>query len=365
MRKKILRNIGSWSGLLFFMVALWVLHKELKAYHYQDILHSIEALPAQRLYVGLGLTLLNYLIMSSYDILALRYIQYRLPYRKIAFTSFIGYAFSNNFGLSMLVGGSIRYRLYSAWGLSAEEITKVVAFCSLTLWLGFLTLGGIVFLLEPIVIPAVLHLPFTSVRPVGIFFLLLVGGYFLWSVTRKAPLRVREWKFPVPKANLVVTQVALASMDWMLAGSILYALLPSSPHLSFFGFLGIFLLAEVAGLLSQIPGGLGVFETVVLLLLSPTVSSHLVLGSLIAYRGIYYLLPLGVAAIMLGSHEIFERKEGVQRTIRLFGRWVPIGTHTPLYHNVYRWDRSPLFWSHTRDPRPSQMARVLSSSSFH
>jgi uncharacterized membrane protein YbhN (UPF0104 family) len=115
MKKKILRDIGPWLGILLFMVALWVLHKELKAYHYQDILHSIEALPAHRLYVGLGLTLLNYLIMSGYDILALRYIQYRLPYRKIAFTSFIGYAFSNNFGLSMLAGGSVRYRLYSAW----------------------------------------------------------------------------------------------------------------------------------------------------------------------------------------------------------------------------------------------------------
>jgi phosphatidylglycerol lysyltransferase len=323
MRKKILRNIGPWLGLLLFMVALWVLHKELKAYRYQDILHSLEALPAKRLYVGLGLTLLNYLIMSCYDILALRYIQYRLPYRKIAFTSFIGYAFSNNFGLSMLAGGSVRYRLYSAWGLSAEEITKVVGFCSLTLWLGFLTLGGIVFLFEPIVIPAVLHFPFTSVHPVGIVFLVLIGGYFLWSVTRKAPLRVREWEFPVPNANLIVAQVVLASLDWMLAGSILYALLPSSPHLSFFGFLGIFLLAEVAGLLSQIPGGLGVFETIILLLLSSILPSSTVLGSLIAYRGIYYLFPLGVAAIMLGSHEIFERKEGVQRAIRLFGQWVP------------------------------------------
>jgi phosphatidylglycerol lysyltransferase len=323
MRKKILRNMGPWLGLFLFTVALWVLHKELKTYHYHDVLRSIEELPANRLYVGLGLTLLNYLIMSGYDILALRYIQYQLPYRKIAFTSFIGYAFSNNFGLSMLAGGSVRYRLYSAWGLSAQEITKVVAFCSLTLWLGFVTLGGIVFLFEPIVIPEVLRLPFTSVRPVGILFLLLVGGYFLWSVTRKGPLRLREWEFSVPNTKLIVAQVVLASLDWMLAGSILFTLLPSSPRLSFFGFLGIYLLAEVAGLLSQIPGGLGVFETVVLLLLSSILPSSAVLGSLIAYRGIYYLLPLGAAAIMLGSHEVIERKEGVQRAIRLFGRWVP------------------------------------------
>lgn len=321
--KKLLRNIGPWFGLLLFTAALWILHKELKTYRYQDLLHGLATLPTHRLYVGLGLTLLNYVLMSGYDILALRFIQYQLPYRKIAFTSFIGYAFGNNFGLSMLAGGSVRYRLYSAWGLSAQEITKVVAFCSLTLWLGFLTLGGIVFLFEPIAIPEVLRLPFNSARPVGVLFLVLVGGYFLWSVTRKGPLRLREWEVSVPKTNLLVAQVVLASLDWMLAGSILYALLPSSPRLSFFGFLGIYLLAEVSGLLSQIPGGLGVFETVVLILLSPVLPSSAVLGSLIVYRGVYYLLPLGAAAIMLGSHEILERTEGVQRALRLFGRWVP------------------------------------------
>jgi phosphatidylglycerol lysyltransferase len=323
MLKRILRNTGPWFGLLFLTVALWALHKELRAYRYQDILHSLTALPAHSLYVSLGLTLLNYVLMSGYDILALRYIQYHLEYRKIAFTSFIGYAFSNNFGLSMLAGGSVRYRLYSAWGLSAQDITKVVAFCSLTLWLGFLTLGGLVFLLEPIVIPEVLRLPFNSVRPVGILFLALVGGYFLWSVMRKGPLRLREWEVSVPDTNLIVAQVVLASIDWMLAGSILYALLPSSPRLSFLGFLGIYLLAEVAGLLSQIPGGFGVFETVVLILLSSVLPSSAVLGSLIAYRGVYYLLPLGAATLMLASHEVFEKRAGVQRAIRLFGRGVP------------------------------------------
>jgi len=86
--------------------------------------------------------------MTGYDFLALKYINHPLPYIKTAFASFVGYAFSNNIGLSMLAGGSVRYRLYSAWGLSVYEITKVVLFCTATLWLGFLTLAGIIFLVE-------------------------------------------------------------------------------------------------------------------------------------------------------------------------------------------------------------------------
>jgi len=283
----------------------------------------LREIPVPHLLVAFVLTLLNYLIMSGYDLLALRYIHYRLPYRKIAVASFIGYAFSNNIGLSMFAGGSVRYRLYSAWGLSAEQITKIVIFCSLTLWLGFLTLGGIAFLFEPMVLPKALHLPFASVRPIGVVFLSLVGGYFLWNIMKKRPIRIGGWEFPIPSSRLFLLQVSIAALDWGLAGSVLYFLLPSAENISLTGFIGIYLLAQFAGLISQVPGGLGVFETTILLLLPPRLSASAVLGSLLAYRFIYYLVPLGIASLMLGAHEVIEKKEGVQKVFRLFGYWVP------------------------------------------
>ena len=89
-----------------------------------------------------GLTVLSYAVMTGYDVLAIHYIRHPLAYSKIGMASFIGYAFSNNIGMSMIAGASLRYRLYSAWGLSTLQITQVVAFCTLTLWLGFFTLGG-------------------------------------------------------------------------------------------------------------------------------------------------------------------------------------------------------------------------------
>jgi len=55
-------------------------------------------------------------------------------------------------------------------------------------------------------------------------------------------------------------QVALASMDLTLAARVLFVLLPSDPSLSFLHLFSIYLLAVVAGVASQVPGGLGVFD---------------------------------------------------------------------------------------------------------
>ncbi len=322
MRTKFLHILGSLFGLLLFTVALWLLSHELKAYHLRDITHQLHKISSYRLFLAFGLTILSYAIMTGYDTLALHYIRHPLSYGKTALASFIGYAFSNNMGFGMLAGGSIRYRLYSAWGVSPMEITKVVVFCSLTLWLGFLTLGGFVFLLEPLAIPKALHLPFVTVRPLGLFFFLFAGFYLSLVFLRKRPLKIRDWELTLPSAVISASQIVLAILDWALAGSVLYVLLPASSNLSYPGFLGIFLLGQTAGLASQIPGGLGVFESVVLLLLVPVLPASEVFGSLLIYRFIYYLLPLLAAAVLLGIQETLRQKKGVWKIAQFFGRWV-------------------------------------------
>lgn len=323
MKKRLLQSLGPLLGLLLFAVALWVLHHALRDYHYHDIIRSMGELPGTRLLLAFSLTVLNYLALTGYDALAFRYIQHPLPYGKIAFTSFIGYVFSHNIGLSILGASAVRYRLYSAWGLSAIETAKVVAFCTLTFWLGLFTLSGLVFLLEPMTIPAMLHLPFTSALPIGIILIVLVIGYLLWGVPRKKPLKIREWEFSLPSTSLSLSQIAISSLDWILAGSVFYVLLPPSTALSLPASLEIFMVAQLAGLVSHVPGGLGVFETVVLLFLSPMIPASSVLGSLLAYRAIYYFLPLVIGAGLLGAHEILQNKVQMGWVTRFFGRWVP------------------------------------------
>jgi phosphatidylglycerol lysyltransferase len=320
MTSKLLYRLASLFGLLLFAGALWVLYNELKDYSLHDILRTLHNLAGPRLFGALALTLLSYLIMTGYDTLALRYIQYPLKYRKIALASFISYAMSNNTGFGMIAGGSVRYRLYSAWGLSSLEITKVLVFCTVTLWLGFVALAGAVFLFDPLALPKALPLPFTSVRPLALFFFLILGGYVTAATLIKKPLRIRDWQFAFPSLRLLVTQLLVASLDWAVAGAVLYTLLPGDPGLSYRGFLGIFLVAQMLGLLSQVPGGLGVFETAVIVLLSGSVKSPAVVASLLAYRGIYYLLPLGVASGILGAQEILRAREKFLSLAQLFAR---------------------------------------------
>jgi len=306
MKRRLFRVLGSLFGLLLFGAALWILHRQLRTHSIDDILRSLREIPSRQVLLCLALTCLNYFMMTGYDFLALRYVRQGLPYRKIAMASFISFAFSVNMGLGTVAGGSVRYRLYSAWGLSALDITKLVAFCSATLVLGFLALAGVVFLLEPMAVPRALHLPFSSVRPIGVIFLLFVSIYLIWSLRRKGPLRILRWEFALPSPGLLFAQVTLASLEWAIGGSALYALLPADPDLTFPGFLGIYILALWVGMVSQVPGGLGVFETLIVLVLAPILPATESLGPLLVYRAIYYILPLCLAAALLGLQEILR-----------------------------------------------------------
>jgi phosphatidylglycerol lysyltransferase len=321
--KKLPHSLGPVIVLVFLAGAFWILHHELRHYHYADITRALAEVPGNRLLLSFALTMLNYVVLTGYDALALRYIRRPLAYRRIALASFIGYALSHNIGLSIFTGSAVRYRLYAAWGLSTAQIAGVVAFGTMTLWLGTLAMGGLACLLEPMVIPAPLHLPLTSLHPIGIICLALVGAYVSWGAVRKTPITVREWEFAVPSVPLLLCQIALSCADWALAASVCYVLLPSSPSLSYPSFLSVFLLAQVTGIVSQVPGGLGVLETVLLLFLSPTLPAASLAASLVAYRVIYYLLPLSTATVLLAAHEGLRKKEGVRRAAAVFGRWVP------------------------------------------
>ena len=322
-----LYRLGALLGLILLSVVLWVLHHELQQYHYHDIIRHMRNIPPRQVVFALLLTALNYFVLTGHDALAFRYLRYPLSYSKIALAAFLGYALSHNLGFALLSSASMRYRLYSTWGLSAGEIATVVAFNGVTFWFGVLLLGGLAFIWEPLPLPPVLQLPlFRSVYPLGFIFLLLAASYLVFSALRTTPLKIREWEFRFPSLRLAVAQVVLSSLDWTLAASVLYMLLPSSENLSYPFFLGVYILAQMAGVSSQVPGGLGVFETIIVLFLSPQLPAPAILGSLVVYRGIYYLLPLGIATVLLAIHELSQKKEKLSQLAGVFGRWASVLT---------------------------------------
>ena len=322
MRNRLLSLFGPLLGLSLFFAALWVLHRATAAYHYRDLADAVRSLPTVRITAALLLTVLNFAVLTGYDSLAFRYVGRTLAYPKIAFASFIGYAFSNTIGLSLLAGSAVRYRLYSSWGVSTVEITKMVAFYTLTLWLGILALGGAVFTAAPVAVPGRFGLPFLSARPLGILFLLITLAYLVLNGLRRRPLTVGGHEIPVPDLRLSLAQIGVASLDWLLAGSVLFVLLPLSPH-DLPLFLGAYLMAQVAGLVSQVPGGLGVFESVMLLLLRPDVPAPQVIGALLVYRLVYYLFPLALAALLLGLYELARIRTQTALLLRFIGQSVP------------------------------------------
>ena len=323
LRKVPLSRLTPWLSLAFFALALWLLHGELKDFRYRDVIRFFDQLPASRVLLAVGFTIAGYFALTGYDTLAIRYIGKEVSYWKIALASFAGYAFSNTLGMPLFTGTPLRARLYSGWGLTALDIARIVVLSYLTFWLGFLSLGGTAFLLEPIAVPARLHLPVTSAWPVGVLFLGLVAAYLAATVLRRRPVAIKGMEFAIPRPGMALLQIGVASLDWSLAGAVLYALLPADWHLGFFHFLGVFLFAQVAGLLSNVPGGLGVFETMMVLLLPPELPRPQLLAAMVAYRAVYYFLPLMLAAVSLGVHEVVRRRQQVGRLARMFGGRAP------------------------------------------
>lgn len=294
-------------GAFLFGLSVWVIVHELRQYKQQDIWRSIQAISPPHLLGAIALTILNYWLLTGYDLLALRYIRKSLPYRRIALTTIISYAISNSVGFAVLTGGAIRYRLYSLWGMGAIDIARIVAFSNLGFWIGLFAVGGVVFWLEPIAIPDLLHLPFETVQPISIVFLALVVGYLISSFMSQRSIKIGRWIVPHLPINLSLMQILLTSIDWALAGGVLYMLLPDRSGISFPAFFGVYLLAQIAGLVSHVPGGLGVFETIMLLLLEPSISAVDLVGALLAYRVIFYFLPLAVALVLLGCYEVKQQ----------------------------------------------------------
>ena len=313
--------IGPTAGVILFSAAIWVLHHELSLHHLKDILRQIQSLPAGRIASALLLAAAGYGVMTTYDLLALRYLKQSLAFGKVAMAAFVGAAFSNNIGLSMIAGASVRYRLYASWGLSALEITKIVFFCALTLWVGFFAICGLAFVVDPMDLPLTVHLPTGSIRVIGVLMGLCVVGYLVLTLVRRRPVRLRDWQVAVPSWRTGMLQVLVGSADWLLAGGTLIVLLPPAATGSLPTLLVIYLVSQLAGLSSQVPGGLGVFETVFLLLTGGRIPAEAVIAALFAYRVIYYLIPLALSAALLGVNEAVSHRESVRKIVVGYRRW--------------------------------------------
>lgn len=322
-KKKIFRYIGSITGIGLFFFALFVIHRQLKHYHFQDIIAEMKLIPTLSLATAIAMTAFDYFVLTFYDTLAIRYLRQRLKYRKIAAASFVGYAFTHN--LNIIGGSAARYRIYSALGLSASDIAKLVVFCGITFWLGFLSVAGVSLVFFNEEIPAALHIPLSLIKPLGFVFLAVSATYIIYIFAGKNLLKFRGWEFEKPSISILLGQITISCSDWIIACGVLYLLMPEGRP-GFLQFISFYLLAQIAGVFSNVPGGLGVFETAMLLLLSPFVESSAAFGSLLIYRMVYYLIPFGLAAAALAIQEVLSGRKIIKAASDVFEKWSSIVT---------------------------------------
>ncbi len=274
---------------------------------FADVRGALDALSPGQVVAAVGFTALSYLMLTLYDVLALRIIGRPLPWRTAALASFASYTLSHNLGLSLLTGGSARYRIYTAAGLDGPDVARVVGIASATFWTGIVTVAGAALVIRETPIPIAGIVIGTAVtHATGGMILMLAAALVVLCGRATGPLRIWRFSVPLPTARQAVAQIAVAVLDTAAAAAALFVLVPDAAPALLPAFVLAYALGIVAAVVTHVPGGIGVFEAVVLAVLPGDRSAAF--AALIAYRLIYYLLPLAVAVTMLAVREGMRRR---------------------------------------------------------
>ncbi|MBS1061692.1 lysylphosphatidylglycerol synthetase family protein [Gluconobacter wancherniae] len=309
--RRILSRAPAMVGLVLLVAAVFVIWRELRHLSFHDVEESVRGIPSSSLLAGLGATVLSYVILSFYDRLACLHVKADISYRRSAFAAFCSYVLSHNLGCAAISGAAVRFRLYRSWGVAPGAIAQIIAFCSATYLLGTLALVGSILLFEPHVIPVLSCLPAFVLRLIGAGCLGSLIAYVAVS-RRKRELNFRGHIIELPGMGLALSQIIVSAADMSATALIAYCVLPTLPpeaHFGFGTFLAIYIASYTAGLVASVPGGLGVFDSAMLLALQPYLPVPRIMGAILVFRLFYYIIPLVMAGLMFAGHEIFLRGE--------------------------------------------------------
>ncbi|MEZ5954030.1 MAG: bifunctional lysylphosphatidylglycerol flippase/synthetase MprF [Hyphomonas sp.] len=282
-----------WPGLaaLFalaaFAAAIFAIHARLDHLAMHAVYRQFAVLALPAVLLAVAATCVSYAATTVKDALVLRHLGWPRAWREIAFPSFTANALGNSLGFPAATGGSIRSRIYTRLGLSATDSEAVASLSRRSLTAGALLLSGAGLVFEPAAFPVHFGLPDWLAILIGVVLLGLVGVHLRRSLEHPSGL------------GGALARLGVSLIDWAAAGLALFILLPQATDIGFAAFLPIFTLACLAGGVSGLPGGIGVFEAVILLLV-PGAPIEALVASLIAFRAVYYLLPLVLAAAGLG-----------------------------------------------------------------
>ena len=223
--------------------------------------------------------------------------------RSAGFTS---YSVGHNVGASVFTGGAVRYRIYSAWGLDAVDVAKICFIAGLTFWLGNAAVLGLGIAYAPQAASAIDQLPawFNRARRRRRS---LACWRSMWRGCGSAPRVIGRsgWQVTLPGGPLTLLQIGIGIVDLSFCALAMYMLVPEEPHIGFVTLAVIFVSATLLGFASHAPGGIGVFDAAMLVALWQFDREDLLAG-LLLFRLLYYIVPFGLALIILGTRELYS-----------------------------------------------------------
>jgi glycosyltransferase 2 family protein len=304
-------RIGVALRLIIVAIAVVVLYRILREIDPEEVIDALEAADWRTVGIAGFFVTAGYLTLTFYDLFALRTIgRYEIPYRIAALGSFTSYSVGHNVGASVFSGGAVRYRIYSSWGLSVIEVTKICFVAGLTFWLGNATMLGLGVLYSPQQASDIDQLPIWVNRVLALAALATLTAYVAWVWAKPRIIGRDGWQVSLPGGPLTLVQIVIGILDLGCCAMAMYWLVPDEPHLGFIQVAVIFVAATLLGFASHAPGGLGVFDATMMVALWQFDKEDLLAG-LLLFRLLYYIIPFMLSLLILGGREVL-----LGRTVR-------------------------------------------------
>lgn len=314
-RSRQLKIFGTIASAALFALSMGVLYFVITELDGAEVRAAFARASWGQIGLALVFTTISYLLLTGYDWAALKEVTpIKVPYRIAALASFTSYAVSFTLGFPLLTAATVRYWIYSSYGLGARVIASLTLVAGITFWLGMGLVLGTVMIAAPHSASTFTRLPVTMNIIIGTAIFAGVCFYLLLVRRGNGRVAVQGWELSVPGIGVTLKQLALGAADVCAGAAVLYVLLPPGAEVPFATMLAAYVFACLLGIASHAPGGIGVFEATMLLGL-PGVPREALLGALLVYRLCYYLLPFILALVLLGTREIMMRAGVLKRQL--------------------------------------------------
>jgi uncharacterized membrane protein YbhN (UPF0104 family) len=298
-------RIGLALSLVIIGTALFVLYRMLRGIDVAQVVVALKATDRSDVISAALFVAAGYFTLTFYDLFALRTIgANHIPYRIAALAGFTSYSVGHNVGATVFTGGAVRYRVYSAWGLTAFDVAKICFIAGLTFWLGNATVLGLGIAYEPEAASAIDQLPPWFNRLIALGALGVLGGYVAWVWAKPRVIGSAGWSVTLPGGPFTLLQIVIGIIDLACCALAMYVLLPDAPQIDFIRLAVVFVSATLLGFASHSPGGLGVFDAAMLVALIEYDKEQLVAG-LLLFRLLYYIVPFALSLLILGARELW------------------------------------------------------------